>query len=434
MAEAVLARSGSQALPAGTPLGRPATTCRVCGSGDLDRFLDLGHMPPADQFCHAEDLARPKIHFPLEVFICNACGFVQLGFVVSPEILYQDDYPYEASVTRAGRTHFHDLAASAVERFGLGANDLAVDIGSNVGVLLAAFKEFGVRVKGVDPAPNIAAIAREHGIPTLGAFFGPDAARVVVDRQGQATVVTATNVFAHVDDLDTFMTAVQALLAPGGTLIIEVPYFAKLLAGLEYDTIYHEHLSYIAVAPLVPFFSRFGMRIFDIEERDIHGGSIRLFVDRGEHPPETAVVDGFLAREREEGARDPARLRAFAAAVETNRQALIALVAGLRAAGKTLAAVSAPAKGMTLLNYCHLGRETFEYVTEKSQLKIGRFTPGGHIPVVGDEELTRTRPDYALLLAWNFAAEIMANLHDYARAGGEFIVPIPRPQIVGCTR
>jgi hypothetical protein len=243
-------------------------------------------------------------------------------------------------------------------------------------------------------------------------------------------VITATNVFAHVDDLNDFMRAVDALLADDGVFIIEAPWVAHLLQSLEYDTIYHEHLSYLAVRPLEAFFERLGMRLFDVQEVDIHGGSIRIFVDRARRPVERGTLDDLLQREAEAGAFDLEKLGEFAERVAANRSDLQSLLRALRADGKRIVAVSAPAKGMTLLNYCRLGIETLEYVTEKSRLKIGRFTPGMHLPVVGDDELLRTRPDYALLLAWNFAEEIIENLHEFAEAGGRFIVPIPSPRIV----
>ncbi|TAK58158.1 MAG: methyltransferase domain-containing protein [Dehalococcoidia bacterium] len=412
-------------------LGRRVTACRMCGGTDLERYLDLGHTPPADQFRRADQLGEPSVHFPLEVCVCSSCGLSQLGYVVAPQILYQDEYPYEASTTQAGRRHFRAFAASVARRYGIGADDLVVDIGSNVGVLLSGFADEGARVLGVDPAHNIAAIANERGIPTLAEFFGPAVVSRIVREHGQATAVCGTNVFAHVDDLDTFMRAVDELLAPDGMFIFEAPYFANLLSSLEYDTIYHEHLSYISVKPLLAFFARFGMRIFDIREVDIHGGSFRIFVDRCRRDVEPGLIERFLAREEREGAHDARRLHRFAGEVAENRRQLVELLRELRASGKRLAGVSAPAKGMTLLNYCRIGTETLDFVTEKSRLKIGRYTPGTHIPVVPDAELVARRPDFALLLAWNFATEIMGNLREYRAAGGRFIIPIPEPRVVG---
>jgi hypothetical protein len=230
------------------------------------------------------------------------------------------------------------------------------------------------------------------------------------------------------------MRNVDTLLSDDGVFIFECPYFVNLLKDLEYDTIYHEHLSYVSMRPLIAFFARFGMRVFDVEEVDIHGGSFRVFVDRCRREVNGTVIEELLRREEREGAHDIARLRRFARDVADNRDELVAMLYELRAGGKRIAAVSAPAKGMTLLNYARLGRETLDFVTEKSRLKIGRFTPGSRIPVVGDEMLLKERPDYALLLAWNFADEIMRNLSGYGAAGGRFIVPIPAPRIAGTSQ
>ena len=369
-------------------------------------------------------------YYPLDVVLCHGCGLSQLGYVVSPEVLYQQDYPYESSTTAAGREHWAAFAESVSKAFGLGPTDLAVDVGSNVGVLLAGFKRMGLRIRGVDPAANIAAIAEQNGIPTLARFFSPDVARQIVREEGQASVITGTNVFAHIDDLRQFVEAVDLLMTKEGVLVIEVPYFANLLRDLEYDTIYHEHLSYLSVRPLVAFFGRFSMDVFDIRQVDIHGGSMRVFIDRAGRRPIAPAVKELIQREEEQGCHDVKRLQRFAADVARNRDALRKLIYGLKGDGARLALVSAPAKGMTLINYCHFGTDVFDFATEKSSLKIGRSTPGGQIPVVPDAELMNQRPDYALLLAWNFATEIMKNLSSYTQSGGRFILPIPVPRVV----
>jgi hypothetical protein len=242
--------------------------------------------------------------------------------------------------------------------------------------------------------------------------------------------VTATNVFAHVDNLRDFMKAVDLLLSPQGVFIFEAPHFGNLVRHLEYDTIYHEHLSYLSVKPLLPFFAQVNMEVFDVQERDIHGGSFRVFVCRQGQRSVSPAVMQMLDREEAEGLYSPARLNEFASLVERNRDQLTWLLYDLKRQGKRVVGVSAPAKGMTLLNYCGIGSAVLDFVTEKSTLKIDRFTPGTHIPVLSDEELLRQKPDYALLLAWNFAAEIMDNLSSFTKQGGQFIIPIPVPRIV----
>jgi SAM-dependent methyltransferase len=305
-----------------------------------------------------------------------------------------------------------------------------IDIGSNVGVLLEAFRSNGTRILGVDPASNIVRIAERRGIETLNEFFSIDLARRILSEKGYATVITGTNVFAHIDDLDSLMKSVDLLLNEDGVFIIEAPYFVNLIKNLEYDTIYHEHLSYLSVKPLHRFFPRFGMEIFDVEQRDIHGGSFRIYVSRAGKMPISPVVFELLKSEEEMGVHTLNLLNQFSQAVQHNREELVWLLHQLKHDGKHIVGVSAPAKGITLLNYCRLGTETLDFLTEKSKLKVGRFSPGMHIPVVPDDKLLAEVPDYALLLAWNFAEEIMENLRAYRDSGGKFIIPIPRPRIV----
>ncbi len=405
-------------------------TCRICNSANLVQFLDLGFTPPADRFLRKEQMREPEIYYPLEVMLCSDCGHVQLSQVVSSEVLYRHDYPYESSITKSGQVHWTEFARTVTQRLALDAKDLVVDIGSNVGVLLEAFRENGTRILGVDPASNIVRIAEKRGIETLNEFFNVDVAKRILKEKGNATVITGTNVFAHVDDLKSFMMAVNLLLNERGVFIFEAPYFVNLVKNLEYDTIYHEHLSYLSVKPLIPFFKCFGMEIFDVEQRDIHGGSFRVYVARMGKMTVSPVVSDLVKMEEKEEVHTLKVLSRFAEAVRQNRRDLLWLLQRLKHENNRIAAGSAPAKGMTLLNYCHIGTETLDFVTEKSTLKIGRFAPGTHIPVLSDDELVRQMPQYALLLAWNFAEEIMKNLDEYRRKGGKFIIPIPTPKIV----
>jgi len=406
------------------------TECRMCHARDLELFLDLGLTPLADEFRTREQAAEPQAFYPLEVYLCQECGAAQLGVTVAPETLYQQDYPYESSTTRAGRAHFAAFAKSVVDRFGLGAHDLAVDIGSNVGVLVQGFVDAGVKGLGVDPAPNIVNIARRHGVETVCDFFGPRTAEAIVKDHGRASVVTATNVFAHVHDLDALVQAVLSMLTPKGVFVIEAPHFLQLVRQLEYDTIYHEHLSYLSLKPLIRFFREHGMEVFDTIRMGIHGGSFRVFVSRAGSWPVTPNVDEMLREEQQAELHRLSTLKVFAQRVAEHKFELASLLFELRRAGKRLAGVSAPAKGMTLLNYCGIGVGLLDFVTEKTPLKIGRFTPGGRIPVVYDAALHERQVDYGLLLAWNFSAEIMQNLEAFRRGGGRFIIPIPTPHVV----
>jgi SAM-dependent methyltransferase len=402
----------------------------MCGSPHLETFLDLGFTPPADQFLRPDQLQEPETYFPLRVASCQKCGLAQLDHVVSPEILYRRDYPYESSTTKFGQQHWREFATTVTARLGLDSSSLVIDVGSNVGVLLEAFRQQGARVLGIDPASNIVRLAEKRGIETVDEFFAHPVAVKVAEKYGKASLITATNVFAHVHDLRDFIQGVDHLLNPRGVFIFEAPYFGNLVNQVEFDTIYHEHLSYLSLEPIVQFLGEFNMEVFDVQERDIHGGSFRVFVARkGGHPVE-AAVQSYLEREKKLKLRETSTLKKFAIAVEDNRRSLMSLLHDLKKTGKKIAGVSAPAKGMTLLNYCRIGPELLDFVTEKSTLKIGRFTPGTHIPVVGDEALVQEKVDYALLLAWNFAEEIMGNLKEFRTRGGKFILPVPVPRVV----
>lgn len=405
-------------------------SCRMCHSNNLYMFLDLGFMPPADQFRRKDQVKEPEIHYPLEVCMCDDCGLAQLTYVVSPEILYRNDYPYESSTTKTGHIHWKSFATAVVENFALGEQDLVVDIGSNVGVLLEAFKNKGVTVQGVDPAANIVMLAQRRGIDTVCDFFNDQAVDKILLTKGKASVITGTNVFAHINDLHLLMLNIKRLLKVKGVFIFEAPYFVNLIKTIQYDTIYHEHLSYLSVKPLIGFLAYHNMEIIDIEFADIHGGSFRVYISEKGNYPVNNIIYKLLKDENDMGLYCRSVLDTFSDNVKKNRAELTWLLHSLKRAGKSIVGVSAPAKGMTLLNYCRIGNDWLDVVSEKSTLKIDRYTPGMHIPVVSDNYLLENKPDFALLLAWNFAEEIMDNLSEYRKCGGKFIIPIPMPKIV----
>ncbi len=405
--------------------------CRMCKADNLVPFLDMGMHPPSDSFLKEEDLNKTVDLYPLVACLCTNCGLSQLSYSVPPAVLYQQDYPYESSTTAGGRKHYNEFAESVVKMFNLDANDLVIDVGSNVGVLLDGFKSAGTKVLGIDPAPNIAKIANERGIETVCDFFNEESAKKVASKYGKAKVITGTNVFAHVET-EEFYKGLEPLLKDDGVFIFESPNMLNLVEHLEYDTIYHEHLMYLSLKPVVKFFESKGMKVFHVEERNIHGGSFRVFICRdsaASYATSEAVAE-YLKREEEAGIHTLDKLQEFSKRVEKNKDDLLSLLRDLKSQGKKIAALSAPAKGMSLLNYCLIGTELLDFATEKSKLKIGKFTPGGNIPVLGDEALLEHMPDYVLLLAWNFAAEIMKNNEEYKNRGGKFIIPIPEPRIV----
>ena len=393
-------------------------------------YLDMGFQPPSDEFRRKDQLQEPVVHFPLQVYLCENCGLSQLGCVVSKEKLYRHDYPYEASTTATGRKHFTAFADSVFEKLGLKKDALVIDVGSNVGVLLDAFKARGARVLGVEPAPNIAAIAEKRGIETLNEFFNSDVARAIRASRGPAALITGSNVFAHVDDLIDFMKGVDLLLDKDGVFIFESPDTLEMIRNLEFDTIYHEHLSYLSLKPVALFVASLGLEAFDVQSSAIHGGSFRVFIARKGTRTVSPEVAKHLKAEADFGLHKIETMRDFAVRVEKTRDELLWLLRRLRHEGHRIAALSAPAKGMSLINYLRIGRETLDFATDKSALKIGRFTPGDHIPVLSDADLLERMPSHALLLAWNFADEIMKNLAEYKSRGGKFIIPIPTPRVV----
>jgi SAM-dependent methyltransferase len=406
------------------------SVCRLCQGRNLKKFLDLGSHPPSDAFLTREQLGKPEPSYPLDALLCVDCGGVQLGFVVPPDLLYCKNYPYESSTTRTGRTHFFEMAASLAKRFKLGPESLAVDLGSNVGVLLSGFRAQGVRVLGVDPARIMAEVANTRGIETIADFFSAKLAHRIRSSHGPVSVITGTNVFAHIDNLEDTIQGVKDLLSDAGAFVIEAPHFLELVEHVEYDTIYHEHLSYLSLKPLVPFFRKFEMEVIDVEQVKIHGGSLRIFVGRKGWYPVSPNVQRVLDLEKAAGIHSPERLDRFAREVQEQKRLLMELLRDLKSKGKRVMGVSAPAKGNTLLNYCGITQEHLDYITEKAQMKVGYFTPGTHIPIYGDDKLLQDQPDYALILAWNFAEEIMANLHEFKERGGKFIIPIPNPKVI----
>lgn len=411
-------------------LFRIADRCRTCHATSLVEYLDLGFHPPSDQFRKKEELIFPEVIYPLRVLLCETCGLSQLSHVVDPKVLYQYDYPYESSTTKTGKIHWDTFAECVVKRMGLTAGKNVVDIGSNVGTLLESFRAQGMRVFGVDPASNIVEIANVNGVETICGFFDTKTANQVLEKIGKVDVITGTNVFAHIDDLDAVLENAKSMLYEEGAFIFESPHMKNLIAHFEYDTIYHEHLSYLSLKPVSILAERHQMEVFAVEESEIHGGSFRVYIGhKGKHPVSESVHQ-MITEEERLGIHSLAVLKEFAKKVQANREKLNWLIEDLLHQGKRIAVVSVPAKGMTLLNYCGLTSRQIEFASEKSKLKIGRYTPGGHIEIVSDAELMTRKPDYALLLAWNFSKEIMANLKEYSDKGGKFIIPVPEPQIV----
>ena len=403
--------------------------CRMCKSNNMPKFLDLGFSALSDNFLTVEQLEQPEIFYPLTVHSCLDCGLCQLGYVVPPELMFNENYPYDSSTTKTGREHFTKMGADICDRFNLKPNSFVIDVGSNAGVLLSGFKSKGMRVLGIEPSSKLADAAIKNGIDSIIEFFSKKLVKKILDDYGKVSVITGTNVFAHIDDLDDFMIAADSLLVEDGIIVIEAPYLLRLIENLEYDTIYHEHLSYLSVKPMIGFCKKFSFEVFDTEEQAIHGGTLRYFIGRKDKRKVSQNVSNYLKIEDEQEIYSEKKLQDFARSVRDHRRALLQLLHDLKINGKKIVAISAPAKGNTLLNYCKIDSEILDYVTERNPLKVGKFTPGMHIPVYSDEKL-EDQPDYALILAWNFADEIIQNNSKYREKGGKFIIPIPKPVIV----
>jgi novobiocin biosynthesis protein NovU/D-mycarose 3-C-methyltransferase len=404
--------------------------CRVCGAALPPPFLDLGAMPLANAFLESPSAFAGERAYPLAVRGCAACGLVQLDHVVPAEILYRD-YIYVSATSEAVRRHAEELAERSVRAHGWGEGRLLVEIASNDGTVLKAFQKHGMRVLGVEPARNIAAVAEAEGVPTVAEFFTREAARGIRASHGAADGILARHVFAHVDDVHDFLDGAAHVLAPGGVLLIEVPYLGNLLDDLEFDTIYHEHLSYIALAPVERLCAAHGLRVVDVERVTLHGGSVILSIRHDAHPDRPSHRLATLREEeRRRGVTDPAVWAAFATAVTRWKIDFTRLIDDLAGEGARFVGYGAAAKANTLLNFCPEVARRLVCILDRSAHKHGRFTPGTHILVEPVDVLAQTGATHMLILAWNFQEEIMRQMRPFAAAGGRFVLPIPRPRVV----
>ncbi len=391
-------------------------------------FLPLGAHPPANAFLRPDQLAAPEPRFDLDTHVCLACGLIQVPNVVPPDFFRSYVYVPSASETMHG--HFRALAAGLGGMLPLQPDDLVVDIGSNDGLFLSEWRRRGGRGLGIEPARNLAEIARGRGVEVVNEYFAPAVAAAVRSEHGPAAVIVTTNTFNHIDDLHAFMQGVVCLLDERGTFIVEVPHAGDLVELNEFDTVYHEHVSEFSVRSLQALYAQFDMEVVDIQRLEIHGGSMRVFARRRGSATPTPAVGEWLDREAALRLFERETYDAFRARVEANRAALLSMLRELKSAGHRLAGYGAPAKGNTLLNYCGIGPDTLEFLADRNPIKHGLYSPGMHIPVVGVERIDADRPDYLLVLAWNFGDEIIAQQAAFRARGGRFILPIPEPRIV----
>jgi SAM-dependent methyltransferase len=392
------------------------------------RVLDLGRLPLANALLSTEQLQQPEDCFPLEVFFCPQCALVQIGETVPPERLFYD-YAYASSFSDTMVEHSRVLVEEVIGSRGLGPASLVVEVASNDGYLLQFYRARGIPVLGIEPAANIAELAIAKGIPTLVRFFDERLAARLAAEGCRADVIHAHNVFSHIPDPNRFAAGIRAVLKQGGVAVIEVPYVRELIAKRAFDIIYHEHFNYYSLSSVAGLCARHGLVIADVERVPIHGGSLRLFVAHAGEPASSRVVD-LLSEEKSAGLLTFDYYRDFGRQIAALKEELLALLWRLKGKGRSIAAYGASAKGSTLMNAFGIDGRMIDFVVDRSSLKQGRFTPGNHLPILPPEALLERRPDYVLLLTWNFAPEIMAQQHEFQELGGRFIVPVPEVKVV----
>ncbi|MDA1308260.1 MAG: class I SAM-dependent methyltransferase [Proteobacteria bacterium] len=407
----------------------PIDYCQICASRELEQIINLGHQPPCDSLLTPEQLKQSENIYPLNLVRCGGCGLVQIDYVVPPEILFHPDYPYRSGITATLASNLQGTGEHLAAKYNLGPGSLAVDIGSNDGTLLKGFRNKGLNVLGVE-ATNISRIANQDGIETLQAFFSETIAEKIVGKYGQASVVTAANMFAHVPNLGQLLRGVTRLLVDGGTFVTESHYLLDLLETAQYDSIYQEHLKYYALKPLQRLFDDFGFTVVDVDRIPNYGGSIRVYATKGKGLPVSDGLTDLLREEERAGVYDAARYDAFRETVLQSKLDLQALLLKLRREGRPAPGIGCPGRSSTLLNYCNIDPDLMPYIAEQSSsLKLGLYLPGKHIPIVDEQRLFDEQPDYAVMLSWHYAEPIIAKLRERGLRS-KIIMPLPRVHVI----
>ncbi|MBI2595286.1 methyltransferase domain-containing protein [Candidatus Daviesbacteria bacterium] len=410
-------------------LAKKINVCRICKSKKLYHFLDLGKQPIPNGFLKKEQLILKENFFKLACFFCRSCGLVQLTHVVSPALMFKN-YAYIPSGAKMMLNNFSNLAYQANHQIKLSKSSLCVDIGSNDGSLLKFFKAFEAKVLGIDPAQNLADVAIKAGIPTEVMMFNEKTADRIIKSHGKADIITATNVVAHIDNLHSLLKGILKLLKNGGIFITEFPYLLDLVAKNQFDTIYHEHLSYFSLKPWLKLISGYGFEIAAAQRLQIHGGSIRLTHRRRRLKHISRVVKYLVDLEARQGLHSAQGFEDFSKRIFNLKDQLRAALKNLKDQGKRVVGLGAPAKGNVLTSFFNIGVETLDYIVDSTPLKHGLFSPGKHIPIFPESRLLEDRPDYGLILAWNFSDEIIKKHEKFKKIGGKFIIPIPEVRII----
>lgn len=410
---------------------RRRQVCRICGSSNLTVFLDYGNVPLAGGFLTKERLEEEKL-YPLDIAVCLDCSLVQILNVVSPEALFSE-YRYLSSVTQTLSQHFREYAELLCRDVLPKDNSFIVEIGCNDGVLLEPLHEMGVKALGVDPASNVVEVAKQRGLEVINDYFTVAVAERIAAEFRKADVITASNVFAHIDDLDEVMRGVDLLLAPDGTFVVEVHYIVDLMESLQFDTVYHEHLCYFSLHALSTLYHRYGFEIVDVEHLPMHGGSIRMFVQRSQVSKgrKSETLEQMMEYEHRLGINKSEIYIRFGQQVTQYRDRLLELLLERRRDGRTLSGYGAAGRATMLLNFCRIDNSIMEYIVDASPFRFGRYVPGVRIPIVPPSTLTERPTDDCLITAWNYRAEIIDKERTYLEQGGKFILPLPQIEIVG---
>ncbi len=409
----------------------PQRPCRFCSAPLTVTFADLGMSPPSNAFLKPEQLNLMERFYPLHAYVCERCKLVQLEEFESPSEIFTE-YAYFSSFSDSWLRHAEGYVGAMVDRFGFNGSSQVVEIASNDGYLLQYFKQRGVPVLGVEPAANVAKVALEQrGVPSRVEFFGRDAAKKMVADGIRADLLLGNNVLAHVPDINDFVGGMRVLLRSDGIVTMEFPHLLRLIEQNQFDTIYHEHFSYLSFLTVEQVFAKADLRLFDVEELPTHGGSIRIYACRaGSSRPTEARVERMRQLERDGGLADLAVYRAFEQRVRATKRDLLDFLIRAKRDGKSVAAYGAAAKGNTLLNYCGVRADMVDYVVDKNPYKQDRFCPGTHVPVHGPERLAQTRPDYVLILPWNIRDEVVEQMRGIREWGGRFVVAIPSVEVL----
>jgi hypothetical protein len=408
------------------PAGRGSTYCRHCGNTLRDTFVDLGMSPLCESYLPADRLGDAEAFFPLHVFVCSACFLVQLGEFVSPADIFTE-YAYFSSYADSWLRHAEAYTEKMISRWRLGYQNRVIELASNDGYLLQYFAARGIPVLGIEPAANVAKAAEAKGVPTLVKFFGKDTARELVAAGEKADLLLGNNVLAQVPDVNDFVAGMKMLLADHGVITMEFPHLQQLVANNQFDTIYHEHFSYFSFLTASRIFESHGLVVFDVEELSTHGGSLRVYARHAgdSTKPVTGQAHELLQREKSLGFDRLETYANFGLKVEATKRRLLSFLISAKDAGKTVVGYGAPGKGNTLLNYCGIRTDFLAYTVDRNPYKHGKFTPGTHIPIHPPQRIDETKPDYVLILPWNFKDEIITQMARIRAWGGKFVVPIP---------